>query len=286
MVSISMIDIITVVFRDELPVLKLQAESISLYCNHMCLHTIYVVINDDTMTENDIDVSWWGKFDDRVKVIHRNHWNISYTENGWLTQQLLKLLAAEKSKSTWSMVLDAKTIIIQPVELDRIFNDDGKLTWGYMPIFSVFEPARQRVSQLFNIDQTQVAGPAGVPFFFHNQTVKDMINEIQQITNQDFGKWFLEQGMITEFILYSGYLQYRDGSLDKIYDNTDNGRYYPCNVCHSEVGLFDLKFADMQTSNTLTVSVHRNAWSKLLDTQKNAYRNLLINSGITGAWDL
>ena len=76
-----MIDIVTVVFRDELPVLKLQAESVSLYCNHMCLHTIYVVINDDSMTANDIDITWWGRYSDRVKIIHRNHCAVHREKN-------------------------------------------------------------------------------------------------------------------------------------------------------------------------------------------------------------
>jgi hypothetical protein len=280
-----MIDIITVVFREELPILKLQAESISLYCNRMCLHTIYVVINDDGMTENDIDVLWWGRFANRVKIIHRKHWDITLEGNGWLTQQLLKLLAAKQSNSEWSMVLDAKTIIIQPVELDKIFDDTGKLTWGSIPIFPVFDTAKHRVSQLFNINQTHIAGPAGIPFFFHNQTVNNMIEDIQQRTNQSFSKWFLDQGMITEFILYSGYIQYRDGSLDKMYVNSNNS-YYPCNVCHSEVESFDRKYQQMQHPNTLTVSVHRNAWTKLTDLQKQAYRNLLLISGITCAKDL
>ena len=282
-----MIDIITVVFRDELPVLKLQAESISLHCNHMCLRNIYVVINDDTMTEDDIDSSWWGRYSDRVRVVHRNIWGIKYAENGWLSQQLLKLLAAQRSESTWSMILDAKTIIVQPVELDRLFDDDGKLTWSYMPVMPVFEPAKKIVSDLFQTNVTDIAGPAGVPFFFHAQTVNELIQEVETRTGQAFGQWFQDAGMVTEFVLYSGYLQYRDGSLDKSYTKDFNNRYYPCNVCHSEADTFDSKFLIMQQNpNILTVSIHRNVWKNLSDLQKIAYKNLLIASGITQARDL
>ena len=281
-----MIDIVTVVFRDELPVLKLQAESISLYCNHMCLHTIYVVINDDTVDASEIDFSWWGRYSDRVVVIHRRAWNIEYVENGWLTQQLLKLLAAEQSKSEWSMILDAKTIIVQPVELDRLFNDNGQLTWGHFPVFSVFERARQIVSELFQINLTNVAGPAGIPFFFHNQTVRDMIQEVAQRTGQPFGRWFQDAGMVTEFILYSGYVQYRDGTLDKMYTTTFNQPYQLCNICHNETGIFDQKFLDMLDENNLTVSIHRGAWQHLTESQRNKYKDLLVNRGIIGALEL
>jgi hypothetical protein len=281
-----MIDIVTVVFRDELPVLKLQAESVSLYCNHMCLHTIYVVINDDSMTANDIDITWWGRFSDRVVVIHRQAWQINYADNGWLTQQLLKLLAAEQSKSEWSMILDSKTIIVQPVELDRLFNDDGQLTWGHCPVFPVFDRAKQMVGELFQIEVPKVAGPAGIPFFFHNQTVRDMIQEVTKRTRQPFGQWFQDAGMITEFILYSGYLQYRDGTLDKMYTNTFDRPYQLCNICHNETEIFDQKFEDMLDESNLTVSIHRGAWKHLSDSQRTRYKNLLIDRGISGAVDL
>ena len=280
-----MIDIITVVFREELPVLQLQAESINLNCRVMCLHKIYVVINDD-LDPTEIDTAWWGRYADRVTIIPRTHWNISYSDNGWLTQQLLKILASAESNSTWSMVLDAKTIIIQPVELDRIFNDDGQLTWGYCPVFPVFAPAQQIVSKLFGIDQTDIAGPSGIPFFFHNQTVREMIREVESRTKQLFADWFQQQGMVTEFILYSGYVQYRDGSLDKMYTNQFSQRYLPCNVCHSEVDSFDRKFLEMQRPDTLTVSVHRRAWTQLSNLQKESYRKLLWASGITSAGNL
>lgn len=278
-----MIDIVTVVFRDELPILKLQAESIDLYCRHMCLHTIYVVINDDTMTVDDIDVNWWGKFSNKVVVIHRKIWGIDYVNNGWLTQQLLKLLAAKQSDSTWSMILDAKTIVVQPVELDRLFDDNGKLTAGYMPVFPVFEPAKKIVSNLFQIDLTDVAGPAGVPFFFHTQTVNELIQEVETRTGQSFEQWFQAAGMVTEFILYSGYVQYRDGTLDKMYTTTFDRPYFPCNICHNESGIFDQKIKDMANENNITVSIHRGAWNTITKAQQEEYKTLLLNRGITGA---
>lgn len=281
-----MIDIVTVVFREELPILKLQAESISLYCNRMCLNTIYVVINDDTMTEDDIDVSWWGRYSNRVRIIHRNTWGISYAENGWLTQQLLKLLAAQQSESEWSMVLDSKTIVMQTVELDRLFDDDGKLTWGYMPVLSVFEPAKKIVSDLLQVDVPNVAGPAGIPFFFHTHTVNELIQEVETRTGQAFNEWFQANGMVTEFVLYSGYVQYRDGNLDKMYTNDFDQRYRLCNICHSESNMFNQKFEQMKEENIVTVSIHRGAWNSITQEQKESYKNLLLSRGITGAASL
>jgi len=277
-----MIDIITVVFREELSILKLQAESIELYCQDINLGSIYVIVNDDIL---DIDPKWWGSFSDRVRIISRSAWPVQYVENGWLTQQLLKLLGAANSTNTWTMVLDAKTILVQPIDLTRIFDASDRLTWGYFEIFPVFEPAKNIVSKLFNIELKNVAGPGGVPFFFHNGTVRSMIKDIELRTNQVFADWFQQQGMVTEFILYSGYLEYRDTTLDVMY--TCNVEYYKvCNVCHNETEIFNLKFIDMMHPNTLTVSVHRGAWKELSEIQRKAYRDYLIMHGISQAKDL
>jgi hypothetical protein len=42
----------------------------------------------------------------------------------------------------------------------------------------------------------------------------------------------------------------------------------------------------MHDKNTLTVSIHRNAWSKMLPEQKTAFKMLLIDRGQSVAWDL
>jgi hypothetical protein len=286
MVSISMIDIITVVFREELDILKLQAQSIELFCRDMDLGQIYVAINDDSLTVDEIDPRWWGSLSNCVTVIHRQSLGINYSNNGWLTQQLLKLITASHSTNDWSMVLDAKTILIQPVNLSRIFTKDGQMTWGYFPIFPVFDPARKQVSELFGIDQKQVIGPGGVPFFFHNETVRNMIKEVEVRTRERFSKWFQAVGTITEFILYSGYVQYCDGSLDNRYVNGVLNSYLACNICHSEVLQFDQKYFEMQTPKVLTASIHRRAWGELDEFQRQSYRNLLTSIGISRAQDL
>jgi hypothetical protein len=282
-----MLDIITVVFRDELPVLKLQAESIELYCRDMTLGNIVIVINDDSMTKEDIDPAWYGEVAGLVKIIHRQELADYWTDNGWLTQQLCKLLAgAGITFSKWTMVLDAKTILIQPVLRERLFDESRRLTWGHLPIFPVFAPAKEIVSKLFGIEQRNVIGPAGIPFFFDNRLLRNMIQEVERRTGTNFARWFQETGMVTEFILYSGYVQYCDGTLDQQYTNTFSNRYFVCNICHSEVEQFDSKFLQMSNKNNLTVSIHRNAWSKLTNSQRKNYQDFLLSKGITRAQNL
>ena len=91
------------------------------------------------------------------------------------------------------------------------------------------------------------------------------------MTNADFAEWFQTQGMLTEFMLYSGYLQYKN-LTHSLYD-TDTSVIFPCNVCHSEVVAWNRKYCDMK--NATAVSVHRKAWSQLTDQQQQQYRDFL-----------
>ena len=279
-----MLDIVTVVFRDELPILRVQAESIDLYCQDIGIQTIFVIVNDDDSIVDQIDPSWWGSLCNRVRIIPRSYFNCGFVENGWVSQQALKMLGSSLSTNQYSMVLDAKTILIQPIKLDQLFDSVQRLCVGIMPIVDVFAPAQQIVNQLFDIELEGVAGPAGVPFYFNNALLNSMIEYLSYKTNQNFAEWFQAQGMLTEFILYTGYVKHHLGDLSLAYDVNYN--YGVCNVCHSEVARYDDKLKEMSIPNKLTVSIHRRAWTQLDDKQKTDYRNLLTSRNIKTAGDL
>ena len=278
-----MFDIITVVFREELEILKLQAQSIELYCQSLDIGRIIVVINDPDIDIIEIDFDWYGKFKDRVQVVQRSAWTISYIPNGWVTQQALKIIATTLGDSQYSIIVDAKTLFVRPVSVEDIFDSEQKLKLGQLNVYPVFEPSQRIAEKLFNVKIDQQLGPGGVPFIVDNSQIRYMINWIEATTGQNFLVWFQEQGMLTEFILYTGWIVRVNGNLDSI-SNQQNTFGKICNICHSEVAIFESKFQDMQTATT--VSIHRRAWSQLSDDQRNEYRNFLISRNITQAKDL
>jgi hypothetical protein len=278
-----MIDICTVVFRDEIPTLKVQAASLEQYCSKIGIRNIYVVLNDDEALAAEIDPAWWGSLAQYVLVVPRTTFSTAWVENGWLSQQLFKILTASISYNKWTMVLDAKTMFVRELNLEDLGTPDGRLTVGTLPIYDVFKPAKDIVDQLFGIDMQTQIGPGGVPFFFHNDTVRYMIAEVTERTQQSFPEWFQRQGMLTEFMLYSGYVQHKFGTQNLTEQNALGN---VINICHSEVDQFDSKLASMQNPHTLTVSVHRNAWRELTAEQKNAYRMFLIDRNIIPAHSL
>jgi len=104
-----------------------------------------------------------------------------------------------------------------------------------------------------------------------------MVWWIESQTQQSFAEWFQNQGMLTEFILYSGWIQYKFDNFNKIY-NTTYSNIIPCNLCHSEIASFDRKFKEM--ADATTVSVHRRAWSQLTPLQQTQYTDFLASRGI------
>jgi hypothetical protein len=264
-----MIDIVTVAFEDELDVLRLQARSLELFVNN--IDSIVVVVNQDQACR--VDTRWWGIHQPKVTVMHRKVFGNSWSPNGWVSQQALKLLATSQCASPWAVILDAKTIFVKDFTLDEI-----RPAVGALDIYPVFEPSRAIANALFGVDLQQQLGPGGVPFVINTALTRDMIAWIQNKTGQDFAAWFQAQGRLTEFILYSAWIQFRTGSLDSIYDTKINN-ISPVNLCHSEVERFEQKIAEMNTATT--VSIHRNAWSRLTVNQQKQYENFLINRGIS-----
>lgn len=279
-----MIDICTVVFEQEIPILRLQAQSVGLHCQNIGVRNIYVVLNDAETLAESIDPAWWGPMASNVLVVPRSSFSAPWVENGWLSQQLWKMLCATMSYNFYTMILDAKTIVAMPMDLKRLCDDRGRLRVGRIPIQPVFETSRNIACELFGIEMDEQIGPGGVPYFFHNDSVRFMISDITIKTGKNFPEWFQQQGMLTEYILYSAYVKYKYHTHEIFYHPDPVIR--TINLCHSQVSQAAEMLSEMKASDAEFVGVHRNAWSQLTAEQKNQYRLLLIDKGITAAWDM
>lgn len=261
-----MLDLITIVFREELPLLEIQAESINQYFNPADINSITIVVNDTDDVADLIDRSWWKQYQHLVQIKCYSHWNYTSRINGWENQQLLKLLAASESTSKWGMVLDAKTWFVQSIAMDKLFGDNNLPNTGAFPgPANWFVEARKFVEERYNIKLPLIVGPYGVPFMFHTDTVRDLVN-----SEDNFIDFFQTNvrfpNLVTEFFLYSGFVKSKFGTIDTLY-NTKYSYLQVVNLTEFETDQFDNFITRSQLPQTITSSLHRKTYAKLTQEQ-------------------
>jgi len=263
------IDILTVVFQQELYYLEIQARSIEQYIDCDKIGKIFVIVNDEDSVCSSIDVDWWGQNSNKVEIVPRSQFGVVESIDGWSSQQLYKLFGASIAISNWSMCLDAKTWFVKYLDFKKMFDETGRVNVHSFPTIPVFKPAEEFVEQFYNIESKQVIGPGGVPFFFHTETVKSLITDLEKNHNTNLIDFFSKNVMfpvcLTEFMLYSGYVKYKYGTHDTLYSQY---QYYAINnVADFQVSEFDTIFGYMQQDHNLTASIHRRVYPLLKDQQ-------------------
>jgi len=280
-----MFDILTVVFREELSILRVQAQSIDLYCRDVGIKNIFVVVNDTDDLADDVDVNWYGKFSKQVKIIPRSRLGSQFHSDGWMSQQYLKLQGSTLSSNKWVMVLDAKSIFIKTLNLKKFFDVFGRIRSGYSKLGPFWHDAEQNVNQLFNI---QLQGASGrIPYLFRVDLVKNMINHIETTHNTSFDIWFnkFPYGHITEISLYFSYVQsvyrtlWKYASKNKYINAACAGR--------NRIDIADTVFdTELFEKRNHMVMIHRYVWNVLSTERKEKYKKFLIDKGLSTAENL
>lgn len=151
---------ITVVFGDELPLLKLQARSFSLFAPSHLVREILIGVNDarDARVKARIEAEvlplygdlaskvrvlcgdeiliwgknrrgvkdWWRKTRIMNPFLRRKKYSGGWRGNrGWLVQQIMKLALVQYVSSEYTVILDAKNIWLKNIDFNDFVSDDG-----------------------------------------------------------------------------------------------------------------------------------------------------------------
>jgi hypothetical protein len=270
-------DFITVVYRDELDMLPVQAKSIELYA-HNIPETIWVVVNDDESVAYEIDRAWWGTMQDRVRVRTRRQYLIPDYGTGWDSQQLCKLVCGMNSSSDWSLVFDAKTWFVKDFDPSLIFDGDRI----NVKLQNIQEPFRDGWNFLLNRfgieDPNCQPGPSGVPYIFNTEKLKSLRDWIKKHEGRNFIDWYIEYSLyptlITEFLTYASWIYFAEDGYDKTYTGIQN--WEPINIARDEYEMFEEKLNEMNQSHVLTASIHRDVFKNLTEAQLQQWRNFLV----------
>jgi hypothetical protein len=208
------IPIITVTCFRDLPLLELQAQSVSRYLAVDC--PVYIVINEENPDP------WFEVFDNNIRHYYSKHnltiitrdsfngdWHqwIPSTVNpwavGWETQQILKLAIANRLSSIGYLMLDSQNFLIKPYNPNGYNLEEGKIPYrlghNSMPteIWEHYAKTLDVDIQIPNKSTTVLS--ISTPIYMHTNLVKGLLDTQGDIAN--FSRWFKSASRIkSEFI--------------------------------------------------------------------------------------
>lgn len=218
------IPIVTVTCFRDLPLLDLQAQSISNYLSSEC--PLYIIVNE----ENPAD--WDRYFNERLRHYYNRHkltifyrqdfesaWNewLPSQKNpwsvGWETQQVLKLAISKYINSTRYLVLDSQNFLVRSWNPAQYGLINGKVParagHSVMPqeIYDDYVKTLKITNPLHTIGMMSIC----TPIFFHTGLVKNLIDSNGGI--RKFTQWFKDASRIkSEFILYELWAEKNGGA--------------------------------------------------------------------------
>jgi Family of unknown function (DUF6492) len=280
------VDFLTVVFADEIPYIQTQAESMDRYVPADSESIFYVIVNDHDRVADLIDKNWWGVHSANVRIVCRSFWNCeinleSEGWGGWYSQQVLKLRGTALSDSKWCLVLDAKTWFVKDFVKETYYDTEGRVfVQPSQPIKPCFRDAGDILSLSLGMPVNTVIFPGGVPFWFHTKTVKELFIQFESIFMSPYQMfWYVNRRFITEFILYSAFVQYMYDGVDKLYHESNSTYLCSYNMCHSSDGVFNPSF--IKTLNPSTISIHRKIVPQMSESDLNQVIFFMRERGLT-----
>jgi len=214
--------VVTVTCIRDLPLLELQAQGVCKYLDR--INPIVIVVNEAD------PAPWFDYFDQHIRHYYDNHdltiltrnidfpgpWQVfrSHESNpwsaGWQTQQVLKLVIADKLQNNSYLVLDSQNFLICPwsacYQGEKIPYREGHFV---MPKQAYYNYAR--TLNLTNLpDLSKHYMSMCTPFYMHTNMVKSLI--ASQGGLDSFIQFFHQASAIrSEFMLYAVWLEKHGG---------------------------------------------------------------------------
>lgn len=278
------IDFLTVVYKPEIDLLINQGASFDLRVKSENVDNIFIIINDDDINLVDsIDPTWYKKHSSKVKILTRQ--DINYIpgeqEQGWHTQQMVKLLGVAQSNNDWVMVFDSKTWFARDFHIEKMF-DGNRSKCGLIPWNDWFKVGGQKYAKLLGVETQCGIWPNGVPHIMKPAVTRNMMQYTSELVKKPFQQFFEENNkdrdMITEFICYDVYCQW-SGDYEKHYVD-GNFNVNVKNLADHEIENFEIWLQSLIKERPLTVSIKSAAFPLMSEQQLTKWHHYLLSIGL------
>lgn len=214
------LELVTVTFRGEDALQRLQARTIAQHAPQG-MFTRIIVIDNDTRRLSDRAArrlrALYGPHAERVTVIPAADVADSPSAPGWVTQQILKLKVAELVSSPWYVLLDSKNHAIRPLAFEDFIARDGRAHGGTRNFENHPHQGRLRhVLDRFGLPHESEVDfpPTTTPAVMHTASVRELITHLS--SERSFEDEFVHSAL-TEFFSYSAWLVREHGGWRHLY---------------------------------------------------------------------
>ncbi len=221
------LDFVTVVYGQEVLLLKLQARSFRLFVRDRDIGSIVIIINEENPTRTIAQIEEnvlpeYGQFLSRVKLVRGDQLvKAGITANGWRKQQTMKLLISRRIANACYVVLDAKNHFIAPASVDNFLTPDRRMRTFRARQRGSLMPFFVNAMEYFGLDPEQYldrAMPATTPYALSTVCVRGMLDEIEERERVTFADFFhAPRRHLTEFFLYFAFLEARCSPIENLY---------------------------------------------------------------------
>lgn len=283
------IDIITVAHAPELQMLRMQARSLRLFLAPALVGTILVVNNDADQARFRRDflvhvLAEYGQLAASVRFIDRSEILPGFEySHGWHTQQVIKFIAASRSRQDYCLILDAKNHFVRPINARSFQAEDGRLKSCLLSQRGHLESLFRNSFAYFRVDPDKFIDqtlPNVTPMPLRSSTVQEMLKTIEVRERCSFAMFFLgTEALFAEFYLLAGYIAARDGSFDKEYAFAPPS-FVTVFPDKANAGAFQSLMWQLNTDHALTFAIHWAARPVLPDELKQAIARFWCERGL------
>ena len=268
--------LVTVAHLTDLPLLKLQARSISHYLDRSFIKEIVVVDNTvgGSLPTDQLLPQYCHRGQLPVRVIKATDLApVPVGTYGWFTQQVYKLLVAQHVTTDRYIILDAKTHLIDPLDATMFDAPDGRIRAGrYRYSKHTLRRYLMRCCEYLSVQPKLVMEkmlPTTPPFTMRTDTVRHLIADVEKREQLPFAEAFIKRGL-TEFFLYGTYIVATGHDLEEYYkfdnwmgstlwrENGDDRMQWQ--IAHPEPVFFAVHRATFKNMNPLTQHALAHFW--------------------------
>jgi Family of unknown function (DUF6492) len=282
-------DFVTVFHAEDAFQMVLQARSFARFVPEHLVGQILIIFNDvehdgwrDAIEQSVLPA--YGNLDHLVTLRPASDLSPAVDPRGWHGQQVLKLTSARDLLADHYVILDAKNHFIRHVTSDCFMDQTGKPLMGFEPVASSLQKYFTASLAAFALSPenhlAHAASPV-TPFVMPRHLVLEMMASIEAREGNEFSRYFLvNNGLLTEFFLYYGYILSRFDDPLIVHSPRVSGIITLFRRWPDTREKFRWAAARVQDPRTFCFGLHRGRLSHMSDDERAFVRDLWMETGL------